>query len=64
MDFETVKVKTNIDEQGNGTFPSNSNIVSHDGMPLRDVLLSMNKTIPEFTENEDGSIKLIFDDGK
>lgn len=64
MDFETVKVKADIDEQGNGVFPSNTNMVSHDGMPLRDLLLSMKDAIPEFVENADGSIKLIFDDGK
>lgn len=42
MDSETVKIKASIDEQGNGAFPSNTNIISHDGVPLRDYLLDGN----------------------
>lgn len=38
MNNETITVKAEIDKNGNGAFPSNTNIITHAGLPLSDYL--------------------------
>lgn len=59
MDSETVKIKASIDEQGNGAFPSNTNIISHDGVPLRDFINQrVQKTKEGFSLNNNGTVQI------
>lgn len=57
--IETVIVKASIDELGNGTFPSNTNIVTHDGIALYDFINQrVQKTKEGFSLNNNGTVEI------
>lgn len=56
---EIIRIKALLDESGNGSFPSDTNIITHNKIPLRDYIDQKIYTVPDGFNYNDKKIVII-----